>query len=130
MVAHRKMTDTQYTALQNAKITATATYNDQIDSSLAIAVHVIAECIVQLDGAIEAHRMGAADGAITQAQQIVTIQNVERAQARYNTGRQREKLRMHMAMIAAEGIWQGAMNRARQLPGAESMPHTWFYTRL
>ena len=128
MVAHRKMTDTQYTALQNAKISATATYNDQVDSSLAIAVHVIAECIVQLDGAIEAHRRWINDaGAITQAQQIVAIQ---RAQARYDTGRQREKLRMRQAMIAAESIWQGAMNRARQLPGAESMPHTWFYTRL
>ena len=120
------MTDTQYMALQNAKISATVTYNDQIDSNVAIAVHVIAECIVQLDAAIEAHRLGAA-GAITQAQQIVAIQ---RAQARYDTGRQREKLRMRQAMIAAETIWQGAMNRARQLPGAESMPQTWFYTRL
>ena len=127
MVAHRRMTDNQYTALQNAKITATVTYNDQLDSNVAIAVHVIAECIVQLDAAIEAHRLGAGAGAITQAQQIVAIQ---RAQARYDTGRQREKLRMRQAMIAAETIWQGAMNRARQLPGAESMPQTWFYTRL
>ena len=128
MVAHRRMTDTQYTALQNAKISATATYNEQIDSSVAIAVHVIAECIVQLDGAIETHRRWLnAAGAMTQAQQIVAIQ---RAQARYDTGRQREKLRMRQAMIAAETIWQGAMNRARQLPGAESMPQTWFYTRL
>ena len=127
MVAHRKMTDNEYTALQNAKITATVTYQDQLDSSVAIACHVIAECIVQLDAAIEAHRLGAGDGAITQAQQIVAIQ---RAQARYDTGRQREKLRMRQAMIAAESIWQGAMDRARQLPGAANMPQTWFYTRL
>ena len=127
MFAHRKMTDNEYTTLQNAKITATVTYTDQLDSSVAIACHVIAECIVQLDAAIEAHRLGAGDGAITQAQQIVAIQ---RAQARYDTGRQREKLRMRQAMIAAETIWQGAMNRARQLPGADNMPQTWFYTRL
>ena len=127
MVAHRKMTDAEYTTLQNAKAAATVTYQDQIDSNIAIACHVIAECIVQLDAAIEAHRLGAIDGAATQAAHIVAIQ---RAQARYDNGRQREKLRMRTAFIAAESIWQGAMNRARQLPGAANMPQTWFYTRL